>query len=306
MFGPNLAAIEQLRREMLPPDWKWVLVRGKAAFGAGTSREPLTPEEALSKWDALSHRTGIGVVTGDASNGLVAVDIDGPLAEEAFKELLGDQWPEVEAPGTMSWRGRPGRRQLVYKIADSLRPLLSAFTKAQMVEELKGTDEEVCVRYNGCYSVIPGSEHPDTKQPYEWISYNEGKVAPAPGWLVNFLMKEAKPKEVHSFLPASYLEKSDASTEFTNRQMRRHFFMEGGLLEKVIAHESAFEALYYSEVWEEGFQPLKPESGNSDVLVGAARSTTATAGPALRSGPTSTGIATRRRQVAMLSSSCMP
>lgn len=268
MFGPNLAAIEQLRRDMLPSDWKWVLVRGKAAFGAGTSKDPLTPEEALSKWDALSHRTGIGVVTGDASNGLVAVDIDGPLAETAFKELLGDQWPEVETPGTMSWRGRPGRRQLVYTVPGSLRALLSTFTKAQLVEELKGTDEEVCVRYNGCYSVIPGSEHPDTKQPYEWISYNEGKVAPAPGWLVNFLMKEAKPKEVHSFLPASYLEKSDATTEFTNRQMRRHFFMEGGLLEKLIAHESAFKALYYSEVWEESFQPLKLEGGNSDVLVG--------------------------------------
>jgi len=268
MFGPNLAAIEQLRREMLPSDWKWVLVRGKAAFGAGTSRDPLTPEEALSKWDALSHRTGIGVVTGDASNGLVAVDIDGPLAEGAFRELLGEQWPAVETPGTMSWRGRPGRRQLVYIVPECLRPLLSGFTKAQLIEELKETDEEVCVRYNGCYSVIPGSEHPETKQPYEWISYNEGKVAPAPGWLVNFLMKEAKPKEVHSFLPASYLEKSDASTEFTNRQMRRHFFMEGGLLEKLIAHESAFDALYYSEVWEEGFQPLKPESGNSDVLVG--------------------------------------
>jgi hypothetical protein len=268
MFGPNLAAIEQLRREMLPADWKWVLVRGKAAFGAGTSKDPLSPQEALSKWEELTHRTGIGVVTGDASNGLIAVDIDGPLAEEAFKTLLGEQWPGVEEPGTMSWRGRPGRRQLVYKVPDSLRGLLTSFTKAQMVQELKGTDEEVCVRYNGCYSVIPGSEHPDTKQPYEWISYNEGKVAPAPGWLVNFLMNQAEPKEVHSFLPASYLEKSDAATEFTNRQMRRHFFMEGGLLEKLTEHESAFDQIFYSEVWEEGFQPLTPEGGNSDVLVG--------------------------------------
>ena len=268
VIGPNLAAIEQLRRDMLPADWKWVLVRGKAAFGAGTSKDPLTPEEALSRWDALSHRTGIGVVTGDASNGLCAVDIDGPLAEKAFEELLKDQWPQINSPGTMSWRGRPGRRQLVYKVPDTLRPLLSTFTKAQMVEELKGTDEEVCVRYNGCYSVIPGSEHPETKQPYEWISYNEGLVAPAPGWLVNFLMKEGKPKEVHNFLPTSYLEQSDATTEFTNRQMRRHFFMEGGLLEKLQAHPTAFQTLYYSEVWEESFQPLKPEGGTSNALIG--------------------------------------
>ena len=136
----------------------------------------------------------------------------------------------------------------------------------QFIEELKGTDEEVCIRYNGCYSVIPGSKHPDTKKPYEWIDYNDGVVAPAPGWLVDFMMKSAKPAEVHSFIPKEYLERQDASTDFTYRQMRRHFWMEGGLLEKLLAMEDGFDRVFNSEVWE--YQPLTVENQEKGTMVG--------------------------------------
>ena len=266
-LSPQMAADEQLRRKLLPEDWKWVLVRGKDAFGQGTSKDPLDTEKTLGKVDSRRHRqTGLGVVTGDASNGLVAVDIDGPQAEEEFKKLLGDQWPDATKPGTMSWRGRPGRRQLLYKLSDGVRSLLTKFTKEQFIPELKGTDEEVCIRYNGCYSVIPGSKHPDTKKPYEWIDYNDGVVAPAPGWLVDFMMKTAKPAEVHSFIPKEFLERQDASTDFTYRQMRRHFWMEGGLLEKLLAKEDGFDRIYNSEVWE--YQPLSVENTEKGTLVG--------------------------------------
>ena len=262
-----MAADEQLRRKLLPEDWKWVLVRGKDAFGQGTSKDPLDTEKTLGKIDSRRHRqTGLGVVTGDASNGLVAVDIDGPVAEELFKEALGEEWPDTKKPGTMSWRGRPGRRQLLYKLEDGVRSLLTKFTKEQFIEELKGTDEEVCIRYNGCYSVIPGSKHPDTKKPYEWIDYNDGVVAPAPGWLVDFMMKSAKPAEVHSFIPKEYLERQDASTDFTYRQMRRHFWMEGGLLEKLLAMEDGFDRVFNSEVWE--YQPLTVENQEKGTMVG--------------------------------------
>ena len=266
-LSPQMAADEQLRRKLLPEDWKWVLVRGKDAFGQGTSKDPLDTEKTLGKIDSRRHRqTGLGVVTGDASNGLVAVDIDGPVAEELFKKALGEEWPDTKKPGTMSWRGRPGRRQLLYKLEDGVRSLLTKFTKEQFIEELKGTDEEVCIRYNGCYSVIPGSKHPDTKKPYEWIDYNDGVVAPAPGWLVDFMMKSAKAAEVHSFIPKEYLERQDASTDFTYRQMRRHFWMEGGLLEKLLAMEDGFDRVFNSEVWE--YQPLTVENQEKGTMVG--------------------------------------
>ncbi len=262
-----MAADEQLRRKLLPEDWKWCLVRGKDAFGQGTSTDPLSTENTLKKVNSKRHRqTGLGVVTGDASNGLVAVDIDGPLAEEAFKKILGESWPATLTPGTMSWRGRPGRRQLLYQIPPGIRPLLGKFTKEQMVPELKGTDDEVCIRYNGCYSVIPGSMHPDTGKPYEWIDRHNGEPALAPGWLVNFMMESGKAQEVHSFLPASYLERQDASTDYTYRQMRRHFFMRGGLLEQLLAKEDGFSSIYVSEVWDN--QPLSVENEEKGTLVG--------------------------------------
>ena len=266
-MSPQMAAEELLRRKHLPQDWKWCLVRGKDAFGQGTSSDPLDTDTTLKKVKTRHHRqTGLGVVTGDASNGLVAVDIDGPLAERELKKLLGDQWPDAAKPGTMSWRGRPGRRQLLYKLPDGVRSLLTQFKKEQFIPELKDTDEEVCIRYNSCYSVIPGSKHPDTKKPYEWIDYNDGVVAPAPGWLVDFMMKTAKPVEVHSFIPKEFLERQDASTDFTYRQMRRHFWMEGGLLEKLLAKEDGFDRIYNSEVWE--YQPLSVENAEKGTLVG--------------------------------------
>ena len=136
-------------------------------------------------------KTGVGVATGDPSNGLVAVDLDGPMAEELLKQKLGDQYPDLENPGTMSWTGRPGRRQLLYQIPDQYRASFVEFTSEQIFTELKSTDEEANVRYNKKYSVIPGSYHPATKKLYQWITYNDGVVAEAPGWLIQIMLEHA-------------------------------------------------------------------------------------------------------------------
>ena len=273
-MSPQMAAEELLRRKHLPQDWKWCLVRGKDAFGQGTSADPLDTDTTLRKVKTRHHRqTGIGLITGEASGGIVAVDIDGlddghfgpPASEWLLKEKLGDAYPDSN--DTMSWRGRPGRRQLLYQIPLSVRPLVEGFTKKEMFPVLEGSSEEVKVRYKGCYSVIPGSIHPGTKKPYEWLNYNEGQVAIAPGWLIDFMLAHVeKPKEHSSFIPQSFYERQDASTDFTYRQMRRHFFMEGGLLEKLLDTEGAFEEVYNAEVWD--YQPLQVENVEKRTLVG--------------------------------------
>ncbi len=273
-MSPQMAAEELLRRKHLPQEWKWCLVRGKDAFGQGTSSDPLDTDTTLKKVKTRHHRqTGIGLITGEKSGGIVAVDIDGladghlgPCRSEwLLREKLGDAYPDSN--DTMIWRGRPGRRQLLYQIPESVRPLVESFTKKEMFPELEGSTEEVKVRYSGCYSVIPGSIHPGTKKPYEWLNYNEGRVAIAPGWLIDFMLYHVeKPKEHNSFIPQSFYERQDASTDFTYRQMRRHFFMEGGLLEKLLETEGAFEAIYNAEVWD--YQPLQVENSEKRTLVG--------------------------------------
>ncbi len=102
-MSPQMAAEELLRRKHLPQDWKWCLVRGKDAFGQGTSADPLDTDTTLRKVKTRHHRqTGIGLITGEASGGIVAVDIDGlddghfgpPASEWLLKEKLGDAYPD--------------------------------------------------------------------------------------------------------------------------------------------------------------------------------------------------------------------
>jgi hypothetical protein len=299
--GPTDAAIELLRRKELPSDWKWVLCTKKAAFQGGdptkgpgelingkmqyppdktgTNAAPITTEQALERWSEESWRvnkkgehfqvrkTGVGVATGDPSNGLVAVDLDGPMAEKLLKEKLGDQYPDLENPGTMSWTGRPGRRQLLYQIPDQYRASFVEFTSEQIFTELKSTDEEANIRYNKKYSVIPGSYHPDTKKLYQWITYNDGVVAEAPGWLIEFMLKHATNSPLDpSFIPESYLEKT-AKTEFSGKQLRGIFWGQkggdGGLCRLLTSNDAHFKQFFDTPVWEDDYQPLVEEQDSN-------------------------------------------
>ena len=251
----------------------------------GTCSDPITSKEALERWDEESWRetkdkkrrfkvkkTGLGVATGDASNGLVAVDVDGPMAENLLKARLRDDYPDLADPGTMSWRGRDGRRQIVYRIPEGLRSGLRKFSKEQLFPELENTEEEVCIRYNGMYSVVPGSKHPDTGKLYEWISYNDGVVAEAPGWLIDFMMGFAeKPQESHSFIPEAFLKKN-AKTEYSYAQMRRIWWGakdgDGGLWGLISNKPEWFQEVFYAECWEEGNQPLSIENAEKNVWTG--------------------------------------
>ena len=277
---PQMAADELLRRKHLPEEWKWCLVKGKDAFGQGTSTDPLDTETTLAKVKTRHHRqTGLGVITGDKSGGLVDLDIDGLTADEfgpaaaewLLKKKLGDDYPDSN--DTMSWRGSPGRRHLLYQIPEDVRPLLKDFTKQEMFPILNGTSEEVKVRYNKMYSVIPGSLHPGTGKPYEWINYNNGKVADAPDWLIEFMLSKVEsPPETSSFLPKEFLEKT-AHTEYSYAQMRRIFWgdkelKDGGLWRLLAENDEYFKQVYYAECWEDGNQPLQLENAQKNVWRG--------------------------------------
>ena len=295
---PAETAIELLRQNKLPADWKWVLCTNKAAFAGedptkgpgiekngriqypkdntGTNAAPISTEQALARWEEESWRirekdnkpfrvrkTGVGVATGDASGGLIAVDLDGPAAERLLKEKLGDEYPDLQDPGTMSWTGRPGRRQLLYQMPKEYRASFTEFTSKQIFDDLKNTSEEANVRYNKKYSVLPGSYHPDTKKQYTWISYNDGIVAEAPGWLIKFMLAYSTAPLDPSFLPESYLERT-AKTEFSGKQLRGIFWGpkdgDGGLCKLLTSNDEYFKKFFDTPVWADDYQPLVEEN----------------------------------------------
>ena len=93
------------------------------------------PQEKDGRWRTIK-KNGLGVLTGPINGGLLAVDIDGEDAESVFAEFMGDDYPNVDDPGTMSWRGKPTNRQLLYRVPEGLQHFFLELTKAQLDKEL--------------------------------------------------------------------------------------------------------------------------------------------------------------------------
>ena len=290
------SAIEQLRAGLFPQEWVFNIVEDKAAFTSyrgeatdltkfnGDCNKGLSPAEVLEKWEQTSRKkkdgrwrtikkNGLGVLTGPINGGLLAVDIDGEDAESVFAEFMGDDYPNVDDPGTMSWRGKPSNRQLLYRVPEGLQHFFLELTKAQLDKELaKGKNSEICLRYGGCYSVLPGSIHPDAKPEwgrtrYEWLNQNGGEVARLPKKLLNWLVSNCAvtPKTTLD-LPEEIAVQTGPISGHNYHQLSKHFrnvilpeLIEAGDVEDT---DSPIWRLFWNDVWSDDRQPLSYEHGN--------------------------------------------
>jgi hypothetical protein len=127
--------------------------------------------------------TGVSVVTGPLSNGLMAVDFDGSAALQKYLELSAGELP----PTTMKWTsGKAGHFQILL----SVPPEKWEGLKPQKIELENG--EKLELRWNQC-STLPPSIHPDTGEPYFW-KY-QGEIAECPEFILD-LMRDAPPVEL--------------------------------------------------------------------------------------------------------------
>jgi hypothetical protein len=180
----------------LPKEWALTPVGGfrdaKAAFvkdwqKEGVDRELIeqyistgvTTESIKNKgkfYDRFGN--GIGLLTGEISGGILAIDLDGQGALDLMLEselAVGEPRPE-----TLAWTsGKPGRRQELYQVPPETRKAIKHLTNTK----IKGDDWELDFRYNSCQSVMPMSYHPETGS-YKWINSPEDtEIAVLPGWL---------------------------------------------------------------------------------------------------------------------------
>lgn len=243
-------AIELLRRDVFPDGWAFVPVAGKATYVKEWSTKPLTRIECMTAYQLRQDYVGLGVVTGSFSGGLIALDIDGATADQRYRDVSGLEYEAYGAEKTMSWTsGKPGRRQLLYQVPKRLVAELEHVKTLILrtddggwhlghgdtnrgaggdVDASSGAAyEEVVLRFNACQSVVPGSPHPETKQLYRFLNYNEGLVAEAPQWVLDVLrphrkpvqwLSEAEQKEVMNDL--------GGQTAVPPRQIRGWFFKE--------------------------------------------------------------------------------
>jgi hypothetical protein len=245
----------QCQRGVYPDWWCFVPVAGKATYLREWAEKPLPREKLLGEYKSKVAYRGLGVVTGEFSGGLIAIDIDGPDADERYKAVAGDAYEAHGEESTMSWTsGKPGRRQILYRVPQALLPEMRDIKT--VILRLDGTwhlgngdmaraagvtpdpaalgegayqkpdYQEVVLRFNKCQSVVPGSPHPDTKKPYQWLNYHHGKVELAPQWMLDVLRSFRQPVRWLSEDDLKALDGELGETLVPERQIRGWFFKE--------------------------------------------------------------------------------
>jgi hypothetical protein len=141
-----------------PDDWYYTVVEHKRPTMPEWQNNPLNLDDVF---DHLTERrwTGYGLLLGEQSGGTMALDVDGPEAQEYLSTIIDID--ELNALGACSWTsGKEGRIQYAFRVPEEYWSLL----KMKKIGP-KGSLE---FRWNGGQSVLPPSEHPDTGR-YEWV-----------------------------------------------------------------------------------------------------------------------------------------
>ena len=141
--------------------------------------------EIIIKEIQSGRANGFGLITGELSGYVLAIDCDGPTAHELAEKLGG-------LPYTVSFTsGKEGRAQYLYSIPKLYRETLKEFTR-KVLET--GTKEQLELRYNSMQSVLPPSVHPET-QGYIWTNSIENTpIAECPIWVIEQILDE-KPEQ---------------------------------------------------------------------------------------------------------------
>lgn len=174
----------------IPSDWPLVPVVGKRPTADEWQTTPLDRAQVNTLLNNGRY-TGVGLNLGLALT-LIAIDVDGPSAEELLALISNG-----DSLLTVAWTsGREGRQQLLYQLPEALAERLTQLgcgnwnlrefpRDSANPQHSCSKGETLNFRFAGCQSVLPPSWHPDQKAPYYWlISPAEVAVAPAPAWLI--------------------------------------------------------------------------------------------------------------------------
>jgi hypothetical protein len=103
---------------IIPQNWQLTMVRGKIPFLAEWQNRPVARAEIVSNIQS-GQATGYGILTGQLSAGIMAIDCDGVWPHARLREILGG-----EIPTTISFTsGKPDRALGIIGAAKDAPPL---------------------------------------------------------------------------------------------------------------------------------------------------------------------------------------
>ena len=155
----------------------------------------------------------VGMLLGDASEGIMAVDFDGASAIEYWVENVMDSVPD-----TVMWTsGKTGRFQAAYRVPEEIRAQVpTKFARNT------GTGEQLEWRYGrdraGFQSVLPPSTHPELGTEYQWLagrSPEDQAVAECPVELLEWAFRETEKRDVVQHIQSPMNTVSDSIAEAT-------------------------------------------------------------------------------------------
>lgn len=167
----------------IPTEWALTPVNGnKAAYRKNWNNEPPLTRDELIEEIKKGVARGYGLRTGLVSGGIMAVDCDGQPAH-ALAESLGGLPPTVSFTS-----GKNGRAQYLYLIPPEFSDRLKTVKLKTGNKGSDGKEMLLELRWEGCQSVLPPSEHPETGQ-YRWINPpQERAIAPVPEWVISKML----------------------------------------------------------------------------------------------------------------------
>lgn len=170
--------------ESFPEQWTLTPVQDKAPkiknWQKGIDRSIIIKELEAGR------ANGIGLITGELSGCILAIDCDGHSAHQLAEKLGG-------LPHTVSFTsGKTGRAQHLYLVPSEYRELLKNFTRKVLETGTKG--EQLEIRYNASQSVLPPSQHPETDGYKSINSIENTPIAEVPTWVIEKILDE-KPEQ---------------------------------------------------------------------------------------------------------------
>lgn len=200
----------------IPSTWALTTINGKVPTRKGWQSEPPLSREAIAEW-----RGNLGLRTGTVS-GLVVIDID-PKAGGTRLDWL---------PETVTVETGGGGLHLYYSID---RPLPNSASRLAPGVDIRGDGGQV---------VFPGSIHPDTGAPYQWLLPPwEHPVVPLPDRVRQHVTAPKLSAYARAALDAETAAVRGASNGHRNDQLNRSAFslsqlVAGGQLPERIARDT--------------------------------------------------------------------
>lgn len=189
-FSTSRDAINETFKSF-PQTWALTPVRDKRPYRKEWQHEQPLSREAIAQNICSANASGVGLRLGQISGGILAIDFDGHSAFDKWLELSGG----VEPPLTVKWTsGKDGRFQIAFQVSKEYWGKIASKKIATGWDASGKAFEYLEIRWDGCQSVLPPSDHPTTPG-YIWLpgqSPQECEIATIPDWLLEVAKPEPK------------------------------------------------------------------------------------------------------------------